>query len=144
MVKVSHKYSPLNVDNYWGSTVDIDLKNTDLVTDYDLVIVPGTLDGGSSPAYTDTYLNPLVSSVKLEADNDTMVSADVPQLNELRRLVRNVSGMSGSQIKIPMTAMDFSKKTYIKETGFPSYSFVNNILHVTLPPLSQVTSGSPT
>ena len=63
MVKVSHKYSPLNVDNYWGSTVDIDLKNTDLVTDYDLVIVPGTLDGGSSPAYTDTYLNPLVSSV---------------------------------------------------------------------------------
>ena len=81
MVKVSHKYSPLNVDNYWGSTVDIDLKNTDLVTDYDLVIVPGTLDGGSSPAYTDTYLNPLVSSVKLEADNDTMVSADVPQLN---------------------------------------------------------------
>ena len=144
MVKVSHKYSPLNVDNYWGSTVDIDLKNTDLVTDYDLVIVPGTLDGGSSPAYTDTYLNPLVSSVKLEADNDTRVSADVPQLNELRRLVRNISGMSGSQIKIPMTALDFSKKTYIKETGFPSYSFVNNILHVTLPPLSQVTSGSPT
>lgn len=144
MVKLSHKYSSINIDNDWGSVIDIDLKNTDLVTDYDLVIVPGTLDGGSSPAYTDTYLNPLVQSVKIEADNDTMVSADVPQLNELRRLARNVTGMVGTQFKIPMTAIDFSKKTYIKETGFPSYAFVNNVLHVTLPPLSQVTSGSPT
>ena len=144
MVKVSHKYSPIVIDNDWGSVIDIDLKNTDLVTDYDLVVVPGTLDGGTSPAYTDTYLNPLVQSVKLEADNDTMISADVPQLNELRMLVRNVTGLTGTSFKIPMTAMDFSKKTYIKETGFPSYAFVNNVLHVTLPPLSQVTSGSPT
>ena len=144
MVKVSHKYSPIVIDNDWGSVIDIDLENTDLVTDYDLVVVPGTLDGGTSPAYTDTYLNPLVQSVKLEADNDTMISADVPQLNELRMLVRNVTGLTGTSFKIPMTAMDFSKKTYIKETGFPSYAFVNNVLHVTLPPLSQVTSGSPT
>lgn len=144
MVKTSYTYSSLNVDNNWGSTVDINLKNTDLVMDYDLVVVPGTLEGGTSPAYTDTYLNPLVQSVKIEADNDTMVSADTPQLNELRHLVRNVNNMSGNHVKIQMTALDFSKKTYIKETGFPSYSFVNNILHVTLPPLSQVTSGSPT
>ena len=144
MVKISHKYSTVNIDSDWGSTIDITLKNTDLVTAYDLVVVPGTLSGGTSPAFTDTYLNPLVSSVKIEADNETMVSADVPQLNELRRLVRNVSSMVGSQFKIPMTALDFSKKTYIKETAFPSYAFVNNVMHVTLPPLSQVTSGSPT
>ena len=53
-----------------------------------------------------------------------MISADVPQLNELRMLVRNVTGLTGKSFKIPMTAMDFSKKTYIKETGFPSYAFV--------------------
>ena len=144
MIKVSHKYSPIVIDSDWGSTIDIDLKNTDLVTSYDLVVVPGTLDGGTSPAYTDTFLNPLISSIKLDADNDTMISADVPQLNELRKLVRNVSGLTGSAIKVPMTALDFSKKTYIKETAFPSYAFVNNIMHVTLPPLSQVASGSPT
>ncbi len=144
MVKISHKYSPINVDQYWGSTLDIDLKNTDLVMDYDVVLVPGTLEGGTSPAYTDTYLNPLVASVKLEADNDTFISADVPQLNELNRLLRGISSPPGNAFKIHMTAPDFSKKHYIKETGFPSYAFVNNVLHVTLPPLSQVTSGSPT
>ena len=42
MVKVSHKYSPIVIDNDWGSVIEIDLKNTDLVTDYDLVVVPGT------------------------------------------------------------------------------------------------------
>ncbi|MHB8303969.1 MAG: hypothetical protein ACYDC6_14240 [Acidobacteriaceae bacterium] len=144
MTKLSHKYSPLNIDSSWGSTIDVRLKNTDLVTDYDLVIAPGTLAGGTSPAYTDTYLNPLIQSVEVVADNDTMISADAPQLNELRLLVRNISGLTGSSLKIPMTAVDFSKKSYIKETAFPSYAFVNNTLKITLPPLSQVTSGSPT
>ena len=144
MVKVSHKYSPIVIDSDWGSTIDVDLKNTDLVTDYDFVVVPGTLSGGTSPAYTYTYLNPVVSSIKIEADNDTFVSADVPQLNELRYLVRNIQGLTGDSFKVPMTAVDFSKKSYIKETAFPSYAFVNNVAHITLPPLSQITSGSPT
>ena len=144
MTKISHKYSPINIDSLWGSTFDVKLKNTDLVTDYDVVVTPGTLDGGSSPAYTYTYLNPIVSNVKVEADNDTFISADVPQLNELRYIIRNIKGLSGASFKIPMCMADFSKKSYIKETAFPSYAFVNNTMHVTLPPLSQITSGSPT
>jgi len=144
MVLLSHRYSPVNIDDDWGSTIDIDLKNTDLVQDYDLVVVPGTLSGGTSPAYSYSYLNPVVQSVKVQGDNNTYLSADVPQLNEMLKLVRGVSTPSGTSVKIHMNALDFSTRKYLKAFSYPSYAFVNNTMQITLPPLSQITTGSPT
>ena len=142
-IRSSIKYAPIPIDEDWGSVVPITLNRVGLISKYSLAVVLGTLEGGTSPAYTVSGSNPAVTHINVEADNDTLYDADTDMIQELNKLSFGYVA-TGQNFRIDMADIDMIKKRHVAGTEFPSYLYNTNTLRVTLPPLSTITSGSPT
>jgi hypothetical protein len=139
----TNKYPIQPLDSAYGTTIKISLYKTDAVVYYDLVAVLGTLSGGTSPAWTVSASNPLITHITVKADNTTYFDADAQLIQEYEKLARNFSP-NGLSFPVSMADTDYSSGTYIMSTIFPSYRFSQVDLYLTIAPLGTVTSGSPT
>lgn len=140
------KYNPIVIDSYLanGGSFDIPLKRTQGVTSYSIILVTGNLSGGTSPAWTISSTNPLLTYVSLSADESPIYQGHTPMIQEANKLV-NRKSPNGLVFEIDMSDRDYSKNgTLIADTEFPSFAFTQNTLSVTVPALSTITSGSPT
>ena len=107
------------------------------------MVTLGTLQGGSSPAWTVSGSNPLITHITVTADNDVLLDMDTDMLNELNKL-GFLWTPDGLTYRIDMTDIDFEKGKNVDGTEFPSYSYNNITLTLTIAPLANITSGSPT
>lgn len=138
------KYPAINVDSAYGTTVTIPLKRSQWVRRYVVTFVEGTLNGGTSPAWTISQSNPAFSNIQVQADNNTLYNLDTDVSQEMTKLTKAISP-SGLVHYVDMEDFDYSKKgTPIEGTQFPSFRFSQNNLLVTIPALSSLTSGGPT
>jgi hypothetical protein len=136
-------YPQVTIDGTYGTQVTIPLKRNNLIQKYLGVITLGSLTGGTSPAWTVSGSNPIITHVTLTADNDVLFDMDTDMLGELVKLGFLFSP-DGLTYRIDMTDVDFENSKNIDGTEFPSYAYNNITLTITVAPLSQVTSGSPT
>ena len=141
----TYKYPAYNIDqllNQGGGVLNIQLQRNALVSKYRVVVILGSLSGGTSPAWTVSASNPIIQNVTLNADNNTIIQMDTDMLQELNKLFGHVTA-NGLVFDIPVA--DYTvDNVEIPGTEFPSYDYINNNLLLKIPPLSQVTSGSPT
>lgn len=147
MVTQALTYNPIVIDsllNNGGGSIDIALKRTQGVTSYSLILVEGTLNGGTSPAWTVSESNPLITYVNVSADESPLYQAHTAMIQVLNNLV-NRKSPNGLIFELDMSDRDYSQNgTLIPNTEFPSFLFTQNTLSITVPALSAVTSGSPT
>lgn len=147
MVTQALTYNPIVIDsllNNGGGSIDIPLKRTQGVTSYSLILVEGTLNGGTSPAWTVSESNPLITYVNVSADESPLYQAHTAMIQVLNNLV-NRKSPNGLIFELDMSDRDYSQNgTLIPNTEFPSFLFTQNTLSITVPALSAVTSGSPT
>jgi len=141
VLKFSYPQIPL--DNAYGTQVTIPLKRNNLIQKYLGVVTLGTLQGGTSPAWTVSGSNPLITHITITADNDVLLDMDTDMLNELNKL-GFLWAPDGLTFRIDMTDIDFENSKNVDGTEFPSYSYNNITLTLTIAPLANVTSGSPT
>jgi len=141
VLKFSYPQQPL--DGAYGTQVVIPLKRNNLIQKYLGVVTLGTLEGGTSPAWTVSGSNPLITHVTVTADNDVLLDMDTDMLNEINKL-GFLWTPDGLTYRIDMTDIDFQNSRDVDGTEFPSYAYNNITLTLTIAPLSQVTSGSPT
>ena len=141
----TYKYPAVNIDqllNQGGGVLTIPLQRNALISKYRIVVVLGSLSGGSSPSWTVSASNPIIQNVQVVADNNTIIQMDTDMLQELNKLFEHTQP-NGLIFDIPMA--DYTVDNIeIPGTEFPSYAYINNNLLLKIPPLSQVTSGSPT
>ncbi len=131
------------IDGNWGQVVEISLLKTDLVLDYIVQLVEGTLEGGTSPAWTVSASNPAVLHIKVEQDNETLFDMDAQVIQFLNGMFRNLNS-NGLMWIVDAADVDARTKQSIVNTGWPTYLFSELKMYVTLPALSAITSGSPT
>ena len=147
MVTQALTYNPVIIDsllNNGGGSIDIPLKRTQGVTSYSLIVVEGTLNGGTSPAWTVSSSNPIITYVNVSADESPLYQAHTAMIQVLNNLV-NRKSPNGLIFELDMSDRDYSQNgTLIPNTEFPSFLFTQNTLSITVPALSAVTSGSPT
>jgi len=136
-------YPQVVLDGTYGTQVTIPLKRNNLVQKYVGVVTLGTLQGGTTPAWTVSGSNPLITHVTVTADNDVLLDMDTDMLEELVKL-GFLFTPDGLTYRIDMTDIDFENSRNVDGTEFPSYNYNNITLTLTIAPLSQVTSGSPT
>jgi hypothetical protein len=136
-------YPQVTIDGTYGTQVTIPLKRNNLIQKYLGVVTLGTLSGGTSPAWTVSGSNPLITHVTLTADNDVLLDMDTDMLGELVKLGFLFSP-DGLTYRIDMTDIDFTNSKNVDGTEFPSYAYNNITLTLTVAPLASVTSGSPT
>ena len=136
-------YPQVVLDGTYGTQVVIPLKRNNLVQKYVGVVTLGTLQGGTSPAWTVSGSNPLITHITVTADNDVLLDMDTDMLEELIKL-GFLFTPDGLTYRIDMTDIDFENSKNVDGTEFPSYNYNNITLTLTIAPLSQVTSGSPT
>jgi len=136
-------YPQVVLDGTYGTQVTINLKRNNLIQKYLGVVTLGALQGGTSPAWTVSGSNPLITHITVTADNDVLLDMDTDMLSELVKLGFLFSP-DGLTYRIDMTDIDFTNSKNVDGTEFPSYAYNNITLTLTIAPLSQVTSGSPT
>lgn len=138
------KYPIVSLDSAYGTVVQVKLNNVNLVKEYLFSVVEGTLNGGTSPTWTVSSSNPLITHVTVKADNQTFYDADYSTVaEELRDF--NGFNSTGLSLWIKMGLQDILNQGRLFEsTVFPSYVFNQAYLYLTVAPLSSVTSGSPT
>ena len=136
-------YPQLPLDNTYGTQVTIPLKRNNLIQKYLGVVTLGALQGGTSPAWSVSGSNPLITHITVTADNDVLLDMDTDMLNEINKL-GFLWTPDGLTYRIDMTDIDFENSKNVDGTEFPSYAYNNITLTLTIAPLSQVTSGSPT
>jgi len=136
-------YPQVVLDGTYGTQVVIPLKRNNLIQKYVGVVTLGTLQGGTSPAWTVSGSNPLITHITVTADNDVLLDMDTDMLEELVKL-GFLFTPDGLTYRIDMTDIDFENSKNVDGTEFPSYNYNNITLTLTIAPLSQVTSGSPT
>ena len=141
VLKFSYPQVPL--DNAYGTQVTIPLKRNNLIQKYLGVVTLGALQGGTSPAWSVSGSNPLITHITVTADNDVLLDMDTDMLGELVKL-GFLFTPDGLTYRIDMTDIDFINSKNVDGTEFPSYAYNNITLTLTIAPLSQVTSGSPT
>ena len=138
------KYPIVSLDNAYGTTIQVKLDNVNLVKEYLYSITEGTFVGGTSPTWTVSATNPLITHVTVKADNQTFFDADYSTVAEE---LRDFNGFTstGLSLWIKMGLQDILNqgKTF-ESTVFPSYMFNQAYLYLTVAPLASVTSGSPT
>ena len=146
MVKhITYKYPPYSLDsllNDGGGTLTIRLQRNALISKYKIYVVLGQLNGGTSPTWTVSKTNPIITQLSVISDNDTIIFATTDMLQEYNYLFQHVSP-NGLSFSIPMSDYTAEGNKEIEGTQFDSTKYINNELYVTVPPLSQVTSGSP-
>ncbi len=65
LAKKTSTYPAISLDQDYGQTITVDLYRVDLVHDYVFSIVLGTLSGGTSPAWTVSASNPLITALTI-------------------------------------------------------------------------------
>jgi len=141
----TYKYPSYNIDSYLnngGGTLIIPLQRNALISEYTIIVQLGSLNGGSSPSWTVSASNPIIQNIQINSDNDTWFNMDTDMLQEYLKLFFHYAP-NGLLFDIP--ASDYTVAgDEIPGTQFPSYMYINNNLYLKIPPLSSVTSGSPT
>ncbi|MEM3845938.1 MAG: hypothetical protein QXU98_09575 [Candidatus Parvarchaeota archaeon] len=139
-----YKYPQVSLDSSYGQVVPIKLNTVNLVKEYLFTIVEGSLTGGTSPAWTVSGSNPLVTHVTIKADNQTIYDADYSTVAEELKLFNGFSS-NGLSLWIKMGLQDIlNQGKLFEQTVFPSFKFNQVYLYLTVAPLANVTSGSPT
>jgi len=136
-------YPEVVLDGSYGTQVTIQLKRNNLIQKYIGVVTLGALTGGTSPAWTVSGSNPLITHVTVTADNDVLLDMDTDMLNEINKL-GFLWTPDGLTYRIDMTDINFENSKNVDGTEFPSYAYNNITLTLTIAPLANVTSGSPT
>lgn len=141
---ISIKY-PTRAVNLSSSlqTVDYDLKRTKGVIGYNLLVKEGTLTGGTSPAWAVTKSEPVMTHVKVQADNETLLDLDAGLLQEYSSLVFG-DAPDGLHLYAEMVDRDYKTGHEFIETVFPSYQYNQIQMSVTFNTIANVTTGSPT
>ena len=136
-------YPQVTIDGTYGTQVTINLKRNNLIQKYLGVVTLGSLTGGTSPSWSVSGSNPLITHVTLTADNDVLLDMDTDMLNEINKL-GFLWTPDGLTFRIDMTDIDFENSKNVDGTEFPSYSYNNITLTLTIAPLANITTGSPT
>jgi hypothetical protein len=144
MAGTSYSYPAIVLDSAYGTTIQIPLSRVNGVKQYNLVVNLGTLSGGTSPAWNVSGSNPLITHVKIQADNDTVFDLDSQAIFELNKLLWGIQP-NGTTYLIPVADLEYRiRAQFIPATELPTYAYNQLILYLTIAPLSQVTTGSPT
>ena len=146
MVKhITYKYPAYSLDNLLndgGGTLTIRLQRNALISKYKIYVVLGALNGGTSPSWTVSQSNPIITQLAVISDNDTLFFSTTDMLQEYNYLFSHISP-NGLSFTIPMADYTAQDNKEIEGTEFDSTKYINNELYVTVPALSSVTSGSP-
>jgi hypothetical protein len=136
-------YPPVNLDSAYGQTISVSLKKTNAVVKYSLAVSLGTLSGGTSPAWTVSGSNPIITHVRIEADNDVIVDVDTDLLMQLDKLyfLRSQDGLT---YNVELVDRDLKTLEAIVNTVFKAWAFTEVKMYLTIAPLSSITSGGPT
>jgi len=137
-------YPQVPIDDYLGTPQNFKMKTINGIKAYILSFAEGTLSGGSSPAWTISASNPIITHVAIIADNNPIANYDVAQIQEY---IWNYTKQApdGLNFVIPLSDLDSRFDwQYIADTEFPSYDYTDVTLQLTFAPLSALTSGSPT
>jgi hypothetical protein len=137
------RYPAIIVDSYWGTTQQVQLKRTQGVQEYDITFVEGTLAGGTTPAWAQSKLLPLVAHWRIDADNTTIHDADAQLDEEYEWLSRGITP-DGLNFVLTMCDVDYHTGNLLEHSIFPSFAFSQNVLSITFPALASVTTGTPT
>jgi hypothetical protein len=130
--KTTLAYTSVSLDNSYGQTITVDLKPSGLVYEYNFVVSLGTLNGGSSPAWSVSASNPLITHVSVIGDNVPIFDADYQLFMEETKLIL-------------LGVRDLTKKGAVFEsTALFAAKYRQLHMKLTIAPLSQVTTGSPT
>jgi hypothetical protein len=136
-------YPPIVLDSAYGTQVQVVLNRTQLVKAYNLVVILGSLSGGTSPAWTVSGSNPIVSHVNIQADNNVFFDADYQTVANEEAWMANDTP-DGKHLRVRMCDTDLRTSQDLLITGFASWGFNQVIMTLTIPALSSLTSGSPT
>ncbi|MEM0061509.1 MAG: hypothetical protein QW726_06235 [Fervidicoccaceae archaeon] len=142
MSATSVNYPTQTIDSFWGTTQQFKLYTINGIKAYVISINPGTLSGGSSPAWTISGTNPAITHITVKANNNPILDADTITLFERNANLMHISP-DGLNYLIPL-ALPYYKGGYLPNTEFPSFEYTDVELVLTFAPLSQITSGSPT
>ncbi len=85
----------------------------------------------------------MITHVKIEADNNTILDLNVNDLQEFLKITKSVSP-TGLDFQIDITDFDLKTKKEFVQTGFPSWEVSDYTLYLTFASLSSITTGSPT
>jgi len=125
------------------TSLTFDLKRTQGVLSYDFVFNEGTLSGGTTPTWAVSITAPIVTHVKIVADNDTIVDADYTLLAELQYLLTLVKP-DGTFLQVEMCDRDYATSKRLGVTLFPSWIYNQVQVTLTFNAVASITSGSPT
>jgi hypothetical protein len=136
-------YPPIVVDGYWGQTLTISLKKSQAVRRYVVQVVPGTLTGGSSPAWNYSALGKdIITHIRLEADNEVIYDSDSDLTDEMNIL--DGFAVDGATFRISLADHNLRTGSPFDATAFQSYKYNDVRLYLTFNTLSNITTGSPT
>ncbi len=139
----TNRYEPQAIDEYWGSTFDIDLFKVDEAISYMITVTLGSLTGGTSPAWNVSGNNPVIAHVRVVYDNDVVYDSDVQLVQEYNKITKGYSP-NGLQFVIDIADINLKTKKYFIQTGYPTWSVAQAKMYITLPALTSVTTGTPT
>lgn len=124
-------------------TVDYDLKRTKGVIGYNLLITEGAFTGGTSPAWAPSKSAPIITHLKIQADNDTLLDLDAGLLQEYSSLVFGDSP-DGLHLYAEMVDRDYKTGHEFIDTVFPAYQYNQIQMSVTYNKIGNVSSGGAT
>lgn len=126
-----------------SQVVQIPLKLTQAVVQYDIAVTEGAFTGGTTPAWNASASNPIVTHFALKADEDSRIDADTQLLQEYTQETKGITA-DGLSFQLEMVDTDFATREQLLSTVFPSWYFNQVILYLTLPAVTSVSTGSPT
>jgi hypothetical protein len=127
-----------------GTTKQYTMKRTQGVFHYQLLFTEGALTGGTTPLWAVSAAIPIITHVKLEADNEVLFDVDTDLLQEYSHLVATVATATGLDFQIPLADHNFHNFEEFDLTVFPSWVHSQVILSLTYATLATATSGTPT
>ena len=137
-------YPAIVVDTSFGTSISVDLFRSNAVEDYTIIFTPGTLSGGTSPAWAYSASVPVIKHLNLKAGGQTISDMDGALLLEYVKIL-TTSASNGSSFILPVS--DLSRKlkgSYITNTELDTYNYNQVVLTLTLDTLADLTTGSPT
>lgn len=137
------RYPSFTIDSTWNTQSTYTLKRTQGVVEYDITVSEGTLSGGTTPAWNVSKTVPILSHLRLDADNTTIHDYDCVMGNEYEFLSRGAQN-AGLTFIMTMCDVDYTNANLMHVGLFPSFAFAQNTLFYTQPTLASITTGSPT
>ena len=114
-----------------GTVVQYTMKRTQGVFHYQLHFTEGALTGGTTPIWLVSATIPIVTHIKLEADNEVLIDVDSLLLQEYAHMVGTIATPTGLDFQIPLADHDFTHFEEIEQTIFPSWVHSQVILSLT-------------